>query len=241
MMLRVALVDSTGTRTGEVDLPEAIFGIDPNEPVVHQALLSQLAGRRLGTHATKTRGQVRGGGRKAGRQMGTGGARAGWRRAPLWVGGGITFGPLPRNHAHALPKRMRRLAIRSLLADRARSGRVIVLDDLRPEVPKTRELAAVLERLGVGREKVLLVTPIRNAIIVKAAGNLPGVTVLTARTLNVHDLLTHPTLLVTREALSVLQDAWAEPVKEVSAEPVKEVSADPVKEVSADPVKEVRG
>lgn len=206
-MVKATLVDGTGASRGEVDLP-ALFGATPNPDVVHEALLWQLAGRRLGTHATKTRGQVRGGGRKPWRQKGTGRARAGSRRSPIWVGGGITFGPLPRQHGYTLPKRVRRLAIRSLLADRAQGGQVIVVEDLRPAAPRTRDLAAALVKMGVGGRKAVLVTAMPDATLTKAAANLPGVTVLTARTLNVHDLLTHAALVVTREALDLLAEVW---------------------------------
>ncbi len=210
-MMKAPLVDGTGVARGDVDLPEQIFGITPNAGVVHEVLAWQLAARRLGTHSTKTRGEVRGGGRKPWRQKGTGRARHGSRRSPLWVGGGITFGPRPAIPGYALPKRVRRLAVRSMLADKARSGQLTVVEDLRLEAPRTKELAALLARLGVGAEKVVLVTAAHNQTLVQAAGNLPGVTVLTARTVNVHDLLAHPRLVVTREALDVLQEVWQDP------------------------------
>lgn len=209
-MMKAPLVDGTGVARGDVDLPEQIFGITPNAAVVHEVLAWQLAARHLGTHSTKTRGEVRGGGRKPWRQKGTGRARHGSRRSPLWVGGGITFGPRPAIPGYALPKRVRRLAVRSLLADKARSGQLTVVEDLRLEAPRTKELAALLARLGVGAEKVVLVTAAHNQTLVQAAGNLPGVTVLTARTVNVHDLLAHPRLVVTREALDVLREVWGD-------------------------------
>src|SRR3990172_3058811 len=202
-MIKAPLIDATGATRGEVDLPEQIFGVVPNTAVVHEVLA-----RQLGTHSTKTRGEVRGGGRKPWRQKGTGRARHGSRRSPLWVGGGITFGPRPATPGYALPKRVRRLAVRSLLADKARSGHLTVVEELRLEAPRTKELAALLARLGVGEEKVVLVTAAHNQTLVKAADNLPGVTVLTARTLNVHDLLAHPRLVVTREALGVVREVW---------------------------------
>ncbi len=209
-MMKAPLVDGTGAARGEVDLPEQIFGITPNAAVVHEVLTWQLVGRHLGTHATKTRGEVRGGGRKPWRQKGTGRARHGSRRSPLWVGGGITFGPRPATPGYALPKRVRRLAVRSLLADKARGGHLTVVEALHLEAPRTKDLAAVLARVGVGDEKVVLVTAAHNQTLVKAADNLPGVTVLTARTLNVHDLLAHARLVVTREALGVMQEVWGD-------------------------------
>ena len=209
-MIKAPLIDATGATRGEVGLPGGAFGVVPNTAVVHEVLAWQLAARHLGTHSTKTRGEVRGGGRKPWRQKGTGRARHGSRRSPLWVGGGITFGPRPATPGYALPQRVRRLAVRSLLADKARSGHLTVVEELRLEAPRTKELAAVLARLGVGEEKVILVTAAHNQTLVKAADNLRGVTVLTARTLNVHDLLAHPRLVVTREALGVVREVWGD-------------------------------
>lgn len=211
-MVKATLVDGTGVSKGEVDLP-ALFAATPNPDVVHEALLWQLASRRTGTHATKTRGDVRGGGRKPWRQKGTGRARAGSRRSPLWVGGGITFGPLPRGHGFTLPKRVRRLAIRSLLADRAQGGGVIIVEALRMERPRTRDLGTALTKMGLAGRKTVLVTAGHDQTLIKAAANLPGVTVLTARTLNVHDLLRHPAVVVTRDALDVLTEVWGEPAR----------------------------
>ncbi len=209
-MIKAPLVDGTGAARGEVDLPEQVFGADPNAAVVHQVLTWQLANRRLGTSATKTRGEVRGGGRKPWRQKGTGRARHGSRRSPLWVGGGIVFGPRPGTRSLHLPKRMRRLAVRSLLADKARGGLLTVVESLRLEAPRTKELAALLHRLGAAGEKVILVSAAHDQTLVKAADNLRGVHVLTARTLNVHDLLAHPRLVITREALGVVHEVWGD-------------------------------
>ncbi|HEV8339924.1 MAG TPA: 50S ribosomal protein L4 [bacterium] len=208
-MVKATLVDGTGTARGEVDLP-AFFDGKPNRAVVHEALLWQLASRRTGTHATKTRGDVRGGGRKPWRQKGTGRARAGSRRSPLWMGGGITFGPSARAHGYTLPKRVRRLAIWSLLADRAQGGGVIVADALVGDAPRTRALGSALAKMGLMGRRTVLVTAAHDQTVVKAAANLPGVTVLTARTLNVHDLLRHPAVVLTKEALEVLAEVWGE-------------------------------
>jgi len=213
MMVKAPLVDASGAARGEVELPEQIFGIAPNAAVVHEALTRQLAARRLGTRATKTRGEVRGGGRKPWRQKGTGRARHGSRRSPIWVGGGVAFGPHPGLPGAGLPRKMRRLAVRSLLADKARHGALTVLEELRLDTPRTKDLAGVLQRLGAAGQKVLVVTATANATLVKAAENLRGVTILTARTLNVHDLLTHDRLVVTREALEALPEVWREPAR----------------------------
>ncbi|MDR7465254.1 MAG: 50S ribosomal protein L4 [Armatimonadota bacterium] len=208
--MRAPLVDGTGAARGEVDLPERVFGVTPHPAVVHEVLTWQLAGRRLGTHATRTRGEVRGGGRKPWRQKGTGRARHGSRRSPLWVGGGIVFGPRPRSHAYTLPRRVRRLAVRSLLADRARAGQLTVVEEIRLQAPRTRELAELLARLDLRGERVLLVTAAHDPALVRAAQNLPQVRVLTARTLNVHDLLAFPRLVLTRDAVDTVQEVWGD-------------------------------
>lgn len=207
-MARAALFDQSGKRQGEVDLPDAVFGISPNESAVHEALVWQMAGRHQGTHATKTRGDVRGGGRKPWRQKGTGRARHGSRRSPIWSGGGVTFGPHPRSHAYPLSQAVRHLAVRSLLADRARDSRVIVVERLRLDEPRTRKMAIALEGLGLQGRSVVLVTATHDPEVVRAARNLPGVTILTARTLNVHDLASHTDLVVERGALDVLTEIW---------------------------------
>src|SRR5579862_8101177 len=143
-MSTARVVDQAGVETGSVELPEAIFGIEPNEPVMHQALIRQLANGRQGTASTKTRSDVRGGGRKPYRQKGTGRARQGSTRSPQWEGGGIVFGPHPRSYRMDMPRKQRRLALRGALTTRAQSGAVIVLDDFSLEAPRTRAVVSLL-------------------------------------------------------------------------------------------------
>jgi len=206
-MVRVPTYRMDGSQAGEVELPGEVFQVEPRPAVVYQALVWQLAGRRVGTHSTKTRGEVAGGGRKPWRQKGTGRARHGSIRSPLWVGGGIVHGPKPRSYAFPLPKKVRRLAIRSILSARASEGRIKVVEDLRLPQPRTKELMEVLQHLGV-EGKTLVVTAEHDEHVERSASNLPYVKVLSAPTLNVHDLLAYENLVVTREALSRIAEVF---------------------------------
>lgn len=199
--------DGTGHKTGTVDLPEAIFGIRPHRAVLHEVLVAQLAGRRAGTQATKTRGEVAGSTRKIYRQKGTGRARHGSRKAPLFKGGGITFGPKPRSYVQATPKRVRRLAVRSALSARAAAGQVLVVESLTVDPPKTRTLATLLRALPV-KGKTLLVTVPDDRFLARVAANLPAVKVLQADSLNVHDLLTNDAIILTRSAVAAVTEVW---------------------------------
>jgi large subunit ribosomal protein L4 len=204
-MPKVATYDAAGTQTGEIELPESIFGLRPHRPVLHQALQGELANRRAGTHATKTRGAVRGGGRKPWRQKGTGRARQGSRRSPIWVGGGITFGPQPRDHRQGLSRRERMLALRSALSAQAQAGRVVVLDPPAGEV-KTKAVAALLRAVGAG-DRAVIVAADAERDVARAAGNVRGSRVISARRLSVGPLLVPGTLVITRGALAELQEA----------------------------------
>ncbi len=213
-MSTVAVYDMQGKRTGEVALPAALTR-KPHTVVLHEALVWQLAGRRRGTHATKTRGMVARSTRKLYRQKGTGRARHGARGAPLFVGGGIVFGPHPRSHAFRLPKRIRRLALQSALAAKAAAGRFAVLDRLSLEQPKTRILAGLVREIGGSeafgrRAAVLLITAGSEPAVMRAAANLPSLRVLPATALNVHDILACELLLVTQDALARITEAFAQ-------------------------------
>lgn len=199
--------DGMGHKTGTVDLPEAIFGIRPHRAVLHEVLVAQLAARRAGTQSTKTRGEVAGSTRKIYRQKGTGRARHGSRKAPLFKGGGITFGPKPRSYEQATPKRVRRLAVRSALSARAAAGQVLVVESLSVDPPKTSALATLLRALPV-KGKTLLVTVPDDSILARVAANLPAVKVLRADSLNVHDLLTYDAIILTRPAVAAVTEAW---------------------------------
>lgn len=200
------LYDSTGQKTGTVELPEAIFGIRPHRAVLHEVLVAQLAGRRAGTQSTKTRGEVAGSTRKIYRQKGTGRARHGSRKAPLFKGGGIIFGPKPRSYVQATPKQVRRLAVRSALSAKAAAGQILVVESLAVDPPKTSALATLLRALPVSG-KTLLVTVPGDVLLARVAANLPAVKVLRADGLNVHDLLGSDAIILTRPAVAVVAEA----------------------------------
>jgi large subunit ribosomal protein L4 len=204
-MPKVAVLDMTGKQVGELELSDAIFGITPNEAVLHQAVVMQQASMRRGTHATKNRAAVSGGGKKPWRQKGTGHARHGSIRSPLWVGGGVVFGPQPRSYAIKLPKKVRRLAIKSALSAKVRDSELIVLDDLKLEQPKTKEMVKVLKNLGADK-KALIVTNGLDDSSVLSTRNIPGVKLITAEGLNVLDVLYHDKLIITRGAVHRVEE-----------------------------------
>jgi len=202
--VKVPLYNMEGQTIGQVELRDDIFGITPHVPVMHQALVRQLANARLGTHKTKTRGEVSGGGRKPWRQKGTGRARHGSIRAPQWRGGGTVFGPRPRSYRQKMPKKMRHLAYKSALSVKAKEGQIIVLDKLEMPEPKTKAMAALLDALAVDSSALILL-PERNENVEKSARNLPGVKTLRAQYLNVRDLLGYDYLVMPLGALEVIE------------------------------------
>lgn len=208
MTIQVDVVNTDGAVVGQTELDETVWGIEPHISVMHQALMLQLANARLGTHQTKTRGMVRGGGKKPWRQKGTGRARQGSTRSPQWVGGGVVFGPHPRKYTHRMPKQMRRLAIRSALSAKVRDDRLTVIQGLDGIEPRTKAMKALLERLPASRS-VLIVMPEKIAVIEKSSGNLQDVRTIMASFLNVRDVLKYDRLLVTQEAIPVIEGLWA--------------------------------
>lgn len=199
-MATVDLVDQQGNVVGQQDLDPAVFDAQVNVPVMHQVVVAALAARRAGTHSTKTRAEVRGGGRKPWRQKGTGRARHGSIRSPLWVGGGVAHGPKPREHDLRVPKKMKRAALRSALSDRAREGRIKVLDGLAFEAPKTKDAIDVLDALGV-EGAVLLVLPEPDEAVEKSFRNLPEVKIDYPGNLSTYDVLYADWIVFTRDAL----------------------------------------
>lgn len=207
-MPKVSLYNVNGDQVGEIELKDEIFDAAVNETVLHQAVLLQLASRRQGTSSTKSRGQVSGGGKKPWRQKGTGRARAGTSRSPLWRGGAITFGPKPRKYGFKLPRKVRKLALKSALTTKVQAGEIIVLDQLAFDAPKTKEMVKVLENLKVGR-KALLVTLNNEENVDKSARNIPGVTPVDAAGINVYDLLAHDHLIITKDAVAKVEEVLA--------------------------------
>lgn len=202
------VVDASGNVSGTLTLPASIFDATVNQAVMHQALLRQLANARQGTHSTLRRGEVSGGGRKPYRQKGTGRARQGSIRSPQWEGGGVVFGPHPRSYRMDMPRKQRRLALRGALTTRAQSGSVIVLDDFSLEAPRTRAVVDLLRAVEAGR-RVLLVLGSHNEMLEKSARNIPEVRVVLANNLSVRDLLAAETVLMTRDAIEHIEQAWS--------------------------------
>ncbi|MGZ7445855.1 50S ribosomal protein L4 [Paenibacillus sp. TH7-28] len=207
-MPKVALFNISGSQVGEVELNDAVFGIEPNTHVLHEAVVMQRASLRSGTHKVKGRSEVRGGGRKPWKQKGTGRARQGSIRAPQWVGGGTVFGPTPRSYAYKLPKKVRRLAIKSALSSKVIDQDIIVLDALSLNAPKTKEFAAILNNLKVDR-KALVVAPSYDDNVALSARNIPGVKFVAADGINVLDVLTHDKLIITKEAVQKVEEVLA--------------------------------
>jgi len=202
--MRVSVHNTAGETVGEIELRKDIFGVPINVPVMHQAFVRQQANARLGTHKTKTRGEVRGGGRKPWRQKGTGRARHGSIRQPQWRGGGVAHGPRPRSYRQKMPRKMRRLAYRSALSVKAKENQIIILDDLQMPAPKTRGLVSILEALAVD-SSALIILPGGNVNVEKSANNLPNVKILRANYLNIRDLLSYDYLLMPLGALEVIE------------------------------------
>ena len=207
-MSTIKVFDMAGKETGSVELSDAIFGIEPNMSVVHEVVKNHLANCRQGTQSALTRAEVSGGGRKPWRQKGTGRARQGSTRAPQWTHGGIVFAPKPRSYSYVLNKKVKRLALKSVLSAKVRDGELIVVDSIRMDEIKTRTFRKFLADVNADG-KAVVVTPEVNANVVKSARNLPGVLTSPARLINVYDLLNAKYLVVDKEALAVIEEVFA--------------------------------
>jgi large subunit ribosomal protein L4 len=199
-MPSVKLRSRTGADAGQVDLPDAVFGIEPNVPVMHQVVVAQLAAKRAGTQSTKTRSEVRGGGAKPWKQKGTGRARAGTIRAPQWRGGGVALGPKPRKYDQKTPKKMKRLALASALSDRAAEDKVVVVSAWDFDTPSTKDARAALSALGVTGRSLVVVDP-TDSVAAKSFRNLPEVHVITPGELNTYDVLVSDYVVFTEGTL----------------------------------------
>ncbi|MBS3810833.1 MAG: 50S ribosomal protein L4 [Halanaerobiales bacterium] len=198
--------NSKGEKTDEIDLSDDIFDIEINKEVVHQVVTAQLAKVRSGTASTKTRSEVRGGGRKPWRQKGTGRARHGSIRSPLWVGGGITFGPKPRSYNKKVNKKMKKNALKSVLTDKVKNEGVMILDELKMDEIKTQEMVNFLDDLGLKDRKVLILLPGKDKNIYLSARNIPHVKTLVLDGLNTYDLLNNEVILTTEEAVRKIEE-----------------------------------
>lgn len=210
------VVNIEGDVVGTTNLDESVWGIEPHLSVVHQALLRQLANARLGTHKVKTRSEVSGGGRKPWRQKGTGRARQGSTRSPQWVGGGVVFGPTPRKYTQAMPRKMRRLAIRSVLSAKLADDRLTVIQGLETLDGKTKSMKTALATLPESRS-LLIVVPSTDHVAARGAANLPNTKTIVAGMLNVRDMLKFDRLVVVDEAISQIEELWA--LDEASRQP----------------------
>lgn len=208
-MPKVAVYDMTGAKTGEIELNDSVFGVEINEALVHQAVVMQMASQRQGTHATKTRAMVRGGGRKPWKQKGTGRARAGSIRSPLWVGGGVAFGPHPRSYKFSMPRKARRLAIKSALTAKVNDGGLMVVENISFAEPKTKDVVKLLGNFEAQAAKALIITVDNDENVEKSSRNIPGVKAIGTIGLNVIDLLHHDKVLVTKEAVAKIEEVLA--------------------------------
>jgi large subunit ribosomal protein L4 len=203
----VKIFNMKGKETGELELSNEVFGIEPNATVLHSAVVNYLANQRQGTQSTKTRTEVSGGGKKPWRQKGTGHARQGSTRAPQWTHGGVALGPKPRSYNYVLPKKVRRLALKSALSAKVADGEMLVLDKLTLKEIKTKAVVEMLTALKADR-KVLLVLPEKNDVIVKSARNIPGVKTALVNTLNTYDILNADKFIVVKDAVAQIEEVY---------------------------------
>ena len=207
-MSKVSVFDMTGNQVSDMEISDTVFGIEPNEAVMHAMVVNYLANQRQGTQSTLTRTEVSGGGRKPWRQKGTGHARQGSIRAPQWTHGGVAIGPKPRDYSYSLNKKVKRLAMKSALSSKAQSSDIIVLDALQLEEFKTKTIANMLQALGV-EGKALIVTADADKKVVKSAGNIPGVKTAAVNTLNVYDILNYDKFIVVKNAVGKIEEVYA--------------------------------
>ena len=207
-MPKVTVFDMAGKPVSEIELSDAIFGIEPNKSVMHAAVVNYLATHRQGTHSTLTRTEVRGGGRKPWKQKGTGHARQGSIRAPQWRHGGIALGPKPRDYSYSLNKKVKRLALKSALSSKVLEENLIVLDSLKLDAYKTKSVINMLNALGV-EKKALIVMASSDEKVIKSANNIPGVKTALTNTLNVYDILNYDKFIVVKDAVAKLEEVYA--------------------------------
>ena len=207
-MSTIKVLNMSGAEVGTVELSDGIFGIEPNQAVVHEVVKNHLANRRQGTQSALTRAEVSGGGKKPWRQKGTGHARQGSTRAPQWTHGGIVFAPKPRDYSYNVNKKIKRLALKSVLSAEAAEGKIIVVDSIAMDAPKTREFAAFLNAVKA-EDKAYIVMPEVAANVVKSARNIPGIVTTTATILSVYDILNAKTLILDKAALATIEEVFA--------------------------------
>ncbi len=208
-MSKVALYNIAAQNVGEIELNDSVFGVEYNEAVIHLAVVRQQANERLGTHATKTRGLVRGGGKKPWKQKGTGRARVGSIRSPLWVGGGTVFGPTPRSHAKDMNRKERRLAVKSALSEKLRQGELVILDKVGFEAPKTKAAIAMLKAFEVAGKALIIDGDEAVANTILSARNIPGVKAMATENINIYDIIHYTKLFLTKSAVEKIEEVLA--------------------------------
>ena len=206
-MPKTTLYNTKAEKVGEIELNDLVFGIEANKEAMHTMVVNYLANQRQGTQSTKTRTEVRGGGRKPWRQKGTGRARQGSIRAPQWTGGGVALGPKPRSYRFSVNKKLRRLALKSALSTKVAENEIIVIDELKLDSFKTKEMAAILKAFEANN--ALVVTAGKDDNVVRSAANIPGIETSMAENLNVYDVLKHSKFIVTKDAVSKIEEVYA--------------------------------
>ncbi|BDR87898.1 50S ribosomal protein L4 [Clostridium tetani] len=206
-MPTVGLFNKEGQKVGDFQLSDKVFGVEVNKEVLHQVIVAQLANKRQGTQSSKTRAEVSGGGRKPWRQKGTGRARQGSIRAPQWIKGGVVFAPKPRDYSMAIPKSMKRVAMKSALSSKVQENEIVILESLKADAPKTKEIVKMLDAFNA--KKTLIVTEESNKNIYKSARNIEGVTVLPVNNINVYDILRYDKFIITKDAVSKIEEVYA--------------------------------
>ena len=206
-MANVSVFNMEGKEVGTIELNDAVFGVEINEHLVHMAVVNQLANNRQGTQKAKTRSEVSGGGRKPWRQKGTGHARQGSTRAPQWTGGGVVFAPVPRDYSFKMNKKEKRAALKSALTSRVQANKLIVLDELKMDAPKTKAMQNVLNNLNVA--KALVVTKENDVNVVLSARNIPSIKTALVNTINVYDVMKYNTVVLTKDAVAAIEEVYA--------------------------------
>lgn len=207
-MAQIKVLTMDGTEAGTMDLNDEIFGIEPNEDAVHAVVKNHLANRRQGTQSAKTRAEVRGGGRKPFRQKGTGRHRQGSSTDPSQIGGGVVFAPKPRSYRYTIPKKVRRLAMLSALSSKVAENEMIVLEDLKFDEPKTKEMIKVLENVNAGKKALIVMTE-KDENVVRSAANIPGVKTVLVSTMNVYEIINHNNFIATKDAINKIEEVYS--------------------------------
>ena len=207
-MAKVTMLNMAGEAVGDIELNDSVFGIEVNEFAVHEVIKNYLANQRQGTQSAKTRGEVRGGGRKPFRQKGTGRGRQGSLTSPSHIGGGVLFAPKPRDYSYSVPKKVKRLAIKSVLTSKVQENEIIVLDSLSFEAPKTKEMVNVLKNINAAKKAIIVIDE-KDENVIKSAANIPGVKTTLVSTMNTYEVLNATSFIVTKEAVKKIEEVYA--------------------------------